>query len=232
MADHTRRPGILSWSQEDRPREKLLAKGPQALTLAELLAIFIRTGTKKADAVALAKQLLERADNDLDTLASWSIEQLMKEYGIGEAKAVTIAAALELGRRRKSFLSKKNPMLTSSKLVYDYLYPLLADVTEEHFQVVLLKRSNEVIKTVEVSKGGLTGTTVDPKIIFKPALDNKAAAIIICHNHPSGNLKPSPADISLTQKIKQGAELLDIQLLDHIVFCNNGYFSFADEGIL
>lgn len=183
MNDKIRRQGIKSWSKEDRPREKLISQGPQALTSAELLAIFIRTGTREKNALELAREVLTRTDNDLDTLARMSVAQMTTIPGIGEAKAVTIAAALELGRRRKDTPGKQKPKLTSSKDVYDNLYPELADKTEEYFYLVILDRANQVIKKISISKGGVAGTTVDPKVIFRHAVENSAMGIILCHKN-------------------------------------------------
>lgn len=233
MADNNGKTGIKSWSEEDRPREKLMVKGPQALSDAELLAIFIRTGTKEKNALELSRQILSENDDDLDILAKMSIAKLKNIKGIGEAKAVTIIAALELGRRRKESLPAQKNKLSSSKMVYDYFFHLMADKAEENFYVLLLNRANQpIIKPVLVSLGGVAGTTVDPKIIFKHAIENLASGIILCHNHPSGNLQPSSADIALTQNIKESGLLLDIKLLDHLIVTNSGYYSFADEGLL
>lgn len=230
--DRTRETGILSWSAEDRPREKLLLKGRSSLSDAELLAIMLRSGTRDSSAVEVAKQLLSQADYDLNRLAELSIKQLSEPKGIGEAKAITIAAALELGRRRKERSRQKQPSVTSSRDAYDYLYPYMADLSHEQFFVLLMRRNNTIIRHVQVSAGGVSGTLVDPKLVFNPALEHLASAVIISHNHPSGNLKPSQADISLTRKLKDGGDLLEIRVLDHLIFTNHAYFSFADEGLM
>ncbi|MFC2114490.1 DNA repair protein RadC [Bacteroidota bacterium] len=232
MTSDDKKLGIKSWSEEDRPREKLVLKGPQALSDAELLAILIGSGSKEYNAVELAKIVLSKNENNLDSLGSQTIKQLSSVKGIGNAKAITIAAALELGRRRKSENTPKKPSINSSKDVFDYIYPFLADAKQEKFLILLLNRANHVIKKSEVSQGGISGTLVDPKVIFKIALEESSSSIILSHNHPSGNTKPSQADIDLTRKIKEGAKLLDINVLDHIIFTNHAYFSFADEGLL
>lgn len=232
MAKQDKKLSIKSWSVEDRPREKLIDKGAQALTTAELLAILIGSGTKDLTALDVAKNLLHSVDDKIGRINKFSLLELKKIKGIGTAKAVTIAAALELSRRRKDEVRDKPVKITSSKDVYEYYYPYLADTDQEYFHTLLLSRSNMILKTVLVSKGGVSSTLVDPKIIFKEALSELASGIILCHNHPSGNNKPSQADIDLTKKIKEAAELLDISLLDHLIFANNSYFSFADEALL
>jgi DNA repair protein RadC len=224
--------GIKSWSEEDRPREKLLLKGPKALTNAELLAILIGSGSKELNALELAKTILNKAENNLKALGGLSVKQLTAFKGIGHAKAISIAAALELGRRRKDELEDSKNKITSSKDVYNFVFPFLADSKQEHFIVLLLNRSNQVIKKVEVSIGGVSGTLVDPKIVFHAALEELSSSIILCHNHPSGNIKPSQADLDITKKISDGAKLFDISVLDHLIFSEEHYFSFADEGLL
>jgi len=224
--------GIKSWSEEDRPREKLLLKGPKALTNAELLAILIGSGSKELNALELAKTILNKAENNLKALGGLSVKQLTAFKGIGHAKAISIAAALELGRRRKDELEDSKNKITSSKDVYNFVFPFLADSKQEHFIVLLLNRSNQVIKKVEVSIGGVSGTLVDPKIVFHAALEELSSSIILCHNHPSGNIKPSQADLEITKKISDGAKLFDISVLDHLIFSEEHYFSFADEGLL
>ncbi|MEA3497274.1 MAG: DNA repair protein RadC [Bacteroidota bacterium] len=231
MSNDKKRLGIKQWSEEDRPREKLFSKGAKALTNAELLAILIGSGTRSLSAVDLGKEILNSCENDINELAKLSVSQMIKFKGIGEAKAITIAAALELGNRRSKFPSK-NPKISSSKSVYDFMYSNFADLNIEKFYILLLKRSNQIINAKEISIGGISGTIVDPKIIFKYCIEELASSVILCHNHPSGNTKPSNADIELTNKIKQGAKLLDISLLDHLIFTNNSYFSFADEGLI
>ncbi|WP_064196329.1 MULTISPECIES: RadC family protein [Emticicia] len=222
---------ILSWAEEDRPREKLLLKGKAALSDAELIAILIGSGTRELSAVDLSKLILQSVNNNLHELAKLSINDLMKFKGIGEAKAISIAAALELGRRRKDSEVLKKTKVGSSSDAYKAIRPYLMDLQHEQFWVLLLNRANEVIKPHQISIGGVAGTVADPKMIFKAALEYLASAIILVHNHPSGNLTPSQADKELTKKVKEAGKMLDIPVLDHLIFGDNGYFSFADEGI-
>ncbi|MEZ4935982.1 MAG: DNA repair protein RadC [Crocinitomicaceae bacterium] len=221
---------IKSLAEDDRPREKMSLKGKQSLSDAELLAILINTGTKENSAIELAKKILNSYENDLNLLARASIKELTKCKGIGPAKAITIAAALELGRRKSAFTSQK-VKITSSKSLYDSFKHLFEDKVHEEFYIILLNRSNTVIKPVLISKGGLSSTIVDGKIIFKDVLENNASAFIMCHNHPSGNVQPSQSDIDLTKKINSFAKLIDLQVLDHIIFTDKEYFSFVDEGV-
>ncbi len=223
---------IKQWSEEDRPREKLLLKGKSTLSDAELIAILIGSGTKTLSAVELAKQVLSSSQHNLNELAKLSVKDLLQFKGIGTAKAISIVSALELGRRRKGTDGIKNPKINSSQDVYEVFKSDLLDQPHEEFWLLLLKRNNEIIRKVQISKGGVSGTVVDPKIIFKYALDQLASSIILIHNHPSGNKKPSHADLILTKKLKQAGELLEIPILDHIIFCNDSYFSFADESVL
>jgi DNA repair protein RadC len=223
---------IKSWSEEDRPREKLLIKGPKSLSDAELITIFIRTGTRDQNALEIARVILNNAGNDLNALADLSILQLTKIRGVGKAKAITIAAALELGRRRKESSASGKKKLTTSRDAYDYLYPLLADQKQEIFYLILLARNHQPIRYREISRGGVSATVIDPKVVFNYALEELASSIIICHNHPSGNTQPSQQDIDLTRKIRDGARLLEIDLLDHIIFTNSSFYSFADEGLI
>lgn len=223
---------IKSWAEEDRPREKLLSKGKGALTDAELLAILIGSGSRTLTAVDLAKQILAAYQNNLHILATKQVIELTKFNGIGEAKAINIVSAMELSRRRNNLFIDKKPVISCSSDVYSYLKPQLLDLNHEEFWVIYLKRNNEVIEKYQVSKGGVSGTVVDLKIIFKQAIQNLASGIILSHNHPSGNLKPSQADINLTKKIKRSGDVLDIPILDHVIFTNNGFFSFADESLL
>ena len=223
---------ILDWAKEDRPREKLLLKGKGSLSDAELIAILIGSGTASLSAVELSKQILAQVDNNLNELARLSVKDLMKFKGIGEAKAISIVSALELGRRRKGSVHLKKQQITSSKDVYELMHPELQDKDHEEFWVLFLNKANKVIKKYSVSSGGVSGTVADPKIIFKTGLENLASAIILVHNHPSGNLQPSEADIALTKKLKDSGSLLEINILDHIIFTDNGYLSFADEGLL
>ncbi len=223
---------ILSWAEEDRPREKLLLKGKGALSDAELIAILIGSGTRELSAVDLSKIILQKASNNLNELAKLSLKDLMKIKGIGEAKAISIAAALELGRRRKDSDVVRRPKITSSKDAYEQIRSYLMDLPHEEFWVLLLTRSNEVIRPVQISQGGISGTVADPKIIFKSALEHLASSMILVHNHPSGNLKPSEADKELTRRLVTSGKLLDIPILDHLIISELGYLSFADEGLL
>jgi DNA repair protein RadC len=227
---HTRK--ILSWAEEDRPREKLMTKGKAVLTDAELIAILMGSGTRELTAVDLAKLILKSVDGSLHDLAKLGIKDLTKFKGVGEAKAISIIAALELGRRRKDSDVPKKEKIMSSADAYEVIRPYLMDLSYEQFWVLLLSRSNEVMRKEQISSGGVSGTVADPKMIFKVALEHLASGIILVHNHPSGNLKPSHADIDLTKKIKEGGKLLDLPILDHLIFTNEGYFSFADEGML
>lgn len=223
---------ILSWAEEDRPREKLMLKGRAALSDAELIAILIGSGTRELSAVDLSKLILHSVGNNLNELAKLSINDLMKFKGVGDAKAISIAAALELGRRRKESEVLKKAKITSSGDAYQAIRPYLLDLSHEQFWVLLLNRASEIIRPFQVSIGGVAGTVADPKIIFKSAIEYLASAIILVHNHPSGNLVPSQADLDLTKRVKEGGRLLDIPILDHLIFGDNGYYSFADKGIL
>lgn len=223
---------IKSWAEEDRPREKLLLKGKAALSDAELIGILIGSGTPKLTAVDVAKLILTAVNNDLNELAKLSVNDLKKHKGIGEAKAIAIVSALELGRRRKETASSAKTKITCSTDIYNYIKPQFLDLPHEEFWIILLNRANVVMKKMPVSSGGVAGTVADPKIIFKQALEHLASAIILVHNHPSGNLKPSAADIALTKKMKEAGTLLDLPILDHIIFTENQYYSFADEGLL
>lgn len=223
---------IKSWAEEDRPREKLLLKGKAALSDAELLGILIGSGIQKMTAVDVAKIILQSTENDLNQLAKLSVKDLSKFKGIGEAKAITIVSALELGRRRKESISAERQRITSSNDAYNVMKPHLMDLPYEEFWIILLNRANQVMKTERISSGGVSGTVADPKIIFKSALENLASAMILCHNHPSGNLTPSQADKDLTKKLREAGQLLEIPILDHIIFTDRKYLSFADEGIL
>ena len=223
---------IKAWAEEDRPREKLLLKGRTALSDAELIALLIRSGNVNVSAVDLSKEILWSVDNKLSELAKLSVKDLMKHKGVGEAKAISIAAALELGRRRREEEGIRKKKITSSRDVYAILGPRLEDLGHEEFWILLLNRANMIIGRHEISKGGVSGTVADSKIIFKHALENLASSIILCHNHPSGNLKPSEADIKTTEKLKQAGVIMDIPILDHIIVADSGYFSLADEGLL
>lgn len=228
--NESRKLNIKNWSPEDRPREKLVMKGTGALSDAELIAILIGTGTTKITAVELARQMLQHVNNDLHSLARLTVKDLMKIKGIGEAKAITIVAALELGRRRKELEPEAKPKIASSKDAFELLRGDLMDLPKEEFWVLLLNRANRVITKRRISEGGVSGTVADPKIIFKLALEELASGVIVAHNHPSGNLSASQQDIDLTRKLKEGGKLLEIQLLDHIIVAGTRYYSFADNG--
>ncbi len=224
--------GIKSWSPDDRPREKLILKGKSALSDAELIAILLGSGTSSLSAVELAKKVLQPAGNNLHELARHTVKDLIKIKGIGEAKALTIVAALELGRRRKEIEGNEKPKIAGSRDAYEILKADLLDISHEEFWIVLLNRANRVIRKSQISQGGVAGTVADPKIIFKLALEELASGIILAHNHPSGNLTASQADLDLTKKLKDAGKLLDIQVLDHIIVAGQRYFSFADEGLI
>ncbi len=224
--------GIKQWAEEDRPREKLLLKGKAALSDAELIAILLGSGTRSLSAVELAKIILNAAGNNLNGLAAMGVPELTKIKGIGEAKAIAVVSAMELGRRRKASEVLDKQRITCSRDAYECLRSEFMDLPHEEFWILLLNRANHVTKKVAVSKGGVSGTVADPKIIFKTALDGLASSVILAHNHPSGNLKPSQADIQLTKKMKEAGTLLEIPVLDHLIVANQGYYSFADEGQL
>ncbi|HYO22910.1 MAG TPA: DNA repair protein RadC [Flavisolibacter sp.] len=223
---------IKQWAIDDRPREKLLAKGPAVLSNSELLAILILNGSGGKSAVELAQDVLRLGKDNLNELGKLSIKELTKIKGIGEAKAVTIAAALELGRRRQAQASIEKQIVASSADVATYLQTSLRDYRHEVFAVIFLNRSNKINDFKIISEGGITGTVADPRVILKRALEEDAVSLILCHNHPSGSLKPSKADEELTYKIKEAAKYFDIKVLDHLIVSDDGYFSFADEGIL
>lgn len=223
---------IKQWAKDDRPREKLRSKGPAALSNSELLAILIATGSGKKSALDLAQDALRLGKDNLNELGKVSIAELMKIKGIGEAKAITIAAAMELGRRRQAMASLEKPVVSSSADVATFLQTSLRDYKHEVFAVIFLNRANKINDFKIVSEGGITGTVADPRIILRTALEKEAVSLILCHNHPSGSLKPSRADEELTQKIKEAAKYFDIKVLDHLIVSDDGYYSFADEGIL
>ena len=223
---------IKQWAKDDRPREKLLLNGAENLSHSELLAILIHNGSKEKTAVDLAKEVLKLGNDNLNELGKISIKELMKIKGIGEAKAITIIAALELGRRRQAASSLSKTVVGSSSEIAQYLKAKLKDYRHEVFAVLFLNRANKVNHFEIVSTGGITGTVADPRVILRKALEQDAVNIILCHNHPSGSLKPSKADEQLTAKIKEAARFLDIAVLDHIIVSEDGYYSFADEGLL
>lgn len=224
--------GIKAWAEEDRPREKLMEKGRHVLTEAELIAILIGSGSRDETAVELSKRILASVGNNLNDLGKLGVSELVKFKGIGEAKAISVMAALELGRRRKETEVVKRDKISISKDVYDIMKPILLDLPHEEFWLLILNRANLVIKKELISRGGVSGTVVDTKIIFKAAVENYACSIIICHNHPSGNLKPSEADIRITKNIKDAGKLMEIPLLDHLIITENGFYSFTDEGMM
>ncbi|MDB9932804.1 DNA repair protein RadC [Flavobacteriales bacterium] len=223
---------IKNWSEEDQPREKLMAKGRQVLSDAELLAILIGSGNRSESAIELCKRILNNSQNNINQLAKLSVNDLMKYRGIGEAKAISIVAALELGRRRKSEAVLDKVQVTSSQHLYEYIKPVLEDLPHEEFWIVLLSRANKIIGKQLIGRGGISETTADIKLIFKKSIESLASAIILAHNHPSGNLKPSQSDLNLTKKIKDAAKLFDISILDHLIIGDGNYYSFNDEGVL
>jgi DNA repair protein RadC len=223
---------ITEWAVEDRPREKLILKGTASLSDAELLGILISSGTKDKSAVDLGRELLGIVNNNLNSLGKLTISDLKKLNGIGPARAVTIAAALELGRRRKLAEIPEVPQIKCSKDVADIFQPLLSDLAHEEFWILYLNRSNKVIDRLKLSQGGISGTVTDVRMAMKRAIECLASGIIVCHNHPSGNLNPSESDSRITQKIKEAGNLMDIQLLDHLIISDKDYYSFADNGLL
>ena len=223
---------IKNWAIDDRPREKLLQKGKISLSDAELMAILIGSGSRNESAVDLCRRILAGSEHSLNEIGKLSIPQLMKFNGIGQAKAITIIAALELGRRRRTEEALERKKITSSSSVFEYIQPRIGDLPHEEFHIIYLNNSNKVINSMQLSKGGITGTLVDVRLALKMALELGATSIILCHNHPSGNLNPSSADKQLTQKLKAAGENLDIKILDHLIVTEKSYFSFADEGLL
>ena len=222
--------GIRSWAEADRPREKLLHQGKHTLTDTELIAILLRTGTRADSAIDLARKLLHQAGGDLNLLSRMTPAEMSKMNGIGRVKAVTLLAALELGRRREAAAEAPREAISSSRDVAALFRQRLGDLPHEEFWLLLLNRANQVITRCQLSKGGVTGTVVDPKMVFKTALEHLATGIILCHNHPSGNPQPSEADLNLTKKLKNAGGFLDITVLDHIIIAGSHYYSFADEG--
>jgi len=223
---------ITAWAEEDRPREKLLLKGKNALSDTELLAILLGSGTVGESAVTLAQKILSSVDNNLHELGKRSVADLRRFKGVGEAKAITIAAALELGRRRQLPGLRERPRVAGSRDAFQAIAPLLSDLHHEEFWMLMLNKANEIFARERLSTGGMAGTVVDVKFFFKTALDARAAAIIAVHNHPSGSLQPSQADIELTRRLCKAGQLLDLPLLDHLIISERGYYSFADEGML
>ncbi|MBP7182797.1 MAG: DNA repair protein RadC [Flavobacterium sp.] len=222
---------ITNWSEDDKPREKLMLKGKSVLSDAELIAILIGSGSRNESAVDLSKKILASVDNNLNALGKVSISQLMNFKGIGEAKAISIIAALELGRRRRAEEVVELKKVTSSKVIFEIMQPIIGELPHEEFWIIYLNNSNKVISKSQLSKGGITGTLVDVRIVFKTALEMGATALILCHNHPSGTLIPSDADRQITRKLKLAGDSLEIKVLDHLIVTETSYFSFADEGI-
>lgn len=222
---------IKNWALEDRPREKLLSKGISSLSNAELIAILIGSGNRDESAVDVSKRILNDVHNNLNELGKLTIEKLKRDYrGIGEAKAISIVAAMELGRRRKLSEAREKPKIASSTDIYNLMHPILADLPHEEFWIILLNRANKVLSTQKVSQGGVSGTVMDVKLIMKAAIDQLASSIILAHNHPSGNKRPSRPDKEITKKLKDAGKIMDIPVLDHLIITDNGFFSFADNG--
>jgi len=223
---------IKNWKEDDRPREKLLSKGKNTLSDAELIAILIGSGNREESAVGLAKRILSFTSNNLNQLGKLSVNDLTQFKGIGGAKAISIITALELGRRRRLEEALERPKINSSKAVFDIMQPILGELNHEEFWVLYLNNSNKIIYKNQLSSGGITGTLVDVRMLFKKALELSSVAVILCHNHPSGSLKPSKSDIDLTKKIQQAGKSLDIKILDHLLITEKAYFSFADSKLI
>ncbi len=222
---------IKNWAEDDKPREKLMLKGKSALSDAELLAILIGSGSRNESAVELSKKILASVDNNLNAIGKLTLKQLMEFKGIGEAKAITIIAALEIGRRRREEDAVTLKKISSSKSVFELMQPIIGELPHEEFWILYLNNSNKVIYKAQLSKGGITGTVVDIRLVFKMALEHNATSIILTHNHPSGKLLASDADIQITKKLKLAGQQLDITILDHIIITETGFYSFQDEGI-
>ena len=222
---------ITNWSEDDKPREKLMLKGKSVLSDAELIAILIGSGSRSESAVDLSKRILASVDNNLNALGKLSLSQLIQFKGIGEAKAISIIAALELGRRRRGEDAVELKKITSSKIIFEIMQPIIGELPHEEFWIIYMNNSNKVISKSQLSKGGITGTLVDVRIVFKTALEMGATALILCHNHPSGTLIPSDADKQITRKLKLAGDSLEIKVLDHLIVTETSYYSFADEGI-
>ncbi len=222
---------IKNWAVEDRPREKLLSKGISSLSNAELIAILIGSGNRNESAVDVSKRILNDVGNNLNELGKITIEKLKRDYnGIGEAKAISIVAAMELGKRRKLGEVKERSKISGSRDIFDLMHPTLADLPYEEFWIVLLNRANKVISTQKISQGGVSGTVIDSKLIMKAAIDQLASSIILCHNHPSGNKMPSHQDKTITKRLREAGKIMDIPILDHVIVTESDFFSFADEG--
>lgn len=223
---------IRHWSEDDRPREKLLTKGKSALSDAELIAILLGTGSRNESALDLSKRILSSVGNNLQELGRLTPVQLRAYKGIGEAKAVSIAAAMELCKRKRESETRSLSKISSSRDVFEHMQPVIGELAHEEFWVLYLNNSNKILERVQLSKGGITGTVVDVRLAFKTALQHGATGMILCHNHPSGTLKPSEADRQITRKMRAAGEQLDIKILDHIIVTESAYYSFSDEGQL
>jgi DNA repair protein RadC len=230
--EETKKLSIKQWAKDDRPRERLLAGGCSALSDTELLAILIGSGSRKESAVELARRILGSYDNSLNRLGKQTVKELMQFRGIGQARAVAITAALELGRRRKDEDVSAKPCIQSSRDAFAIMQPMLCDLLHEEFWIMLLNRSNRLIEVLRTSQGGISGTVTDIRMIMKNAIMHVASSLVLCHNHPSGNLKPSKADLEITKKVTEAARLMDVKVLDHIIVADRSYFSFADEGLM
>lgn len=223
---------IRNWSEDDKPREKLMIKGKSVLTDAELLAIIIGSGSRNETAVDLSKKILASVNNNLSALGKLSLQQLMLFKGIGEAKAISIIATLELGRRRRNESPLELTKIISSKIIFEIMQPLIGELQHEEFWIIYLNNANKILFKTQLSKGSITGTMVDVRLVFKGALETNATSIVLCHNHPSGTLLASEQDKLITKKLQSAGNNLDIKIIDHVIICEHGYFSFADEGIL
>lgn len=232
MEDTSPNFSIKYWAEDDQPREKLMLKGKAVLSDAELIAILIGSGSRNESAVELSKRILKSVDNNLNALGKLSLQQLMNFKGIGEAKAVTIAAAMELGRRRRDEDTVELKKITSSKAVFEIMQPLIGELPHEEFWILYLNNSNKVIYKTQLSKGGITGTVVDVRLAFKLALEHNATGIILVHNHPSGALQASEPDKQITRQMKLAGHSLSVNVLDHVIVTEKAYLSFADDGLL
>lgn len=230
--NHYTNTSIKNWAVEDRPREKLLSRGTESLSDAELIAILIGSGTKDVSAVELSRMILHAAGNNLHELGKLNIGELIKIKGIGKAKALLIMAALELGRRRNRTDVIIKLKISSSKDVFNFFQPNLGDLPHEEFWILILNRSNQIVDKVRISQGGVSGTVIDTRIILRLAIEKLASGLVLCHNHPSGNIQPSDADKKITDKIKTAANFMEINLLDHVIIADKNFFSFADEGLI
>ncbi len=223
---------IKSWAESDRPREKMMLKGAAALSDAELIAILIGSGNRNESAVSLARRILQAVDNNINKLATLSLEELIKFKGIGEAKAISILTALELGKRRQLEQALQHVKISSSNMVFELMQPILSDLPHEEFWMLYLNNANKLLLHEQISKGGMTATVVDVRLVLKKALTINAVGLIMVHNHPSGNLKVSASDKQITKKLQEAGQTLDIKLLDHLIVTQNNYYSFADEGAI